>query len=131
MSTPLRFSREVLSQFAKLPRSGRTAACLVYMALIDLPPGGGTELGEEYTDRILGQSPWLAGYGARFLQKGLLILEDSGIISRSRQHGRRLIRVTGRSARPGKAAPREPDALEKDEIIAWALGRDPSPGGPP
>jgi hypothetical protein len=90
------FHVPVTVRLADIPRGHQRAAWRVFSAIIDFLRRDRTELGERYTDRILQQSPWLKGYGRRFIQKGLKILQDLGLIQRIRQHGRRRIVITGR-----------------------------------
>ena len=103
----------VTVQLAQIPRGDRTAAWLVYSALVDNLRPGQTVLGERFTDRVLRQSPWLHGYSYRFVQKGLHVLEQWGIIKRERGHGRRIITFTGRLRPSGKTARPEPKSPDK------------------
>jgi hypothetical protein len=75
------FSRVALGQLAKLPHAAR----VVYEA-IHVEARKGREI--PLTDRELARQ---CGIGRRCVQKGLRQLEDLGIISRIRQHGRRII----------------------------------------
>ena len=103
----------VTVQLAQIPRGDRTAAWLVYSALVNNLRPGQTVLGERFTDRVLRQSPWLHGYSYRFVQKGLHVLEQWGIIKRERGHGRRIITFTGRLRPSGKTARPEPKSPDK------------------
>jgi hypothetical protein len=75
------FSRVALGQLAKLPHAAR----VVYEA-IHVEARKGREI--PLTDREFARQ---CGIGRRCVQKGLRQLEDLGIISRIRQHGRRII----------------------------------------
>jgi hypothetical protein len=75
------FSRVALGQLAKLPHAAR----VVYEA-IHAEARKGREI--PLTDREFARQ---CGIGRRCVQKGLKQLEDLGIISRIRQHGRRII----------------------------------------
>jgi hypothetical protein len=87
-----------------LPPSLRVAASEAWHALVDILRRGKTETDERVTDRVLAQH---MDRSRRFVQKGLRALQDLGMISRRRQHGRRVIvvleRLRGRS-RPQAAA---------------------------
>lgn len=100
------FHVPVSVRLADLPRGQQLAAWRVYSAILDFLPRGHTELGERFTDRVLRQSPWLRDYSRRFVQKGLRILTNLGIIRRVPQHGRRLIVVVGRLRGSDKPKPR-------------------------
>lgn len=105
------FHVPVSVRLADIPRGQQLAAWRVYSAILDFLPRGQIELGERFTDRVLGQSPWLKGYSRRFIQKGLRILTALGIIRRIPQHGRRIIVVVGRlrgSDKPKTRAKAEP-----------------------
>lgn len=98
------FHIPVTVRLADLPRGQQLAAWRVYSAILDFLPRGKTELDGRYTDRILRQSPWLRDYSPRFIQKGLKILTDLGIIRRQFSEGHRIIIVTGRlRGRPNPA----------------------------
>lgn len=100
------FHVPVSVRLADLPRGQQLAAWRVYSAILDFLPRGQTELGERFTDRVLRQSPWLRDYSRRFVQKGLRILSELGIIRRILQHGRRIIIVVGRLRGSDKPKPR-------------------------
>lgn len=100
------FHVPVSVRLADLPRGQQLAAWRVYSAILDFLPRGQTELGERFTDRVLRQSPWLRDYSRRFIQKGLRILTELGIIRRIPQHGRRIIVVVGRLRGSDKPRPR-------------------------
>src|SRR5262249_20544016 len=99
------FHVPVSVRLADLPRGQQLAAWRVYSAILPFLPRGHTELGERFTDRILRQSPWLRDYSRRFVQKGLRILTDLGIIRRIPHHGRRIIVVVGRLRGSDKPKP--------------------------
>jgi hypothetical protein len=81
---------------------------------------------------MLHQSPWLRDYGLRFIQKGLKILEDLGMIKRDRRYGRRTIfileRLRGKKPKtktPEKTkvragSPNRPQLSERDMAAARA-----------
>jgi biotin operon repressor len=75
------FTRVALGQLAKLPHAAR----VVYEA-IHVEARKGREI--PLTDREFARQ---CGIGRRCVQKGLKQLENLGIISRVRQHGRRII----------------------------------------
>ena len=100
------FHIPVTVRLADLPRGQKLAAWLVYSAVVNYLRAGNTELGERYTDRVLQQSPWLRGFSLRFIQKGLRILTNLGLIKRIPSHGRRRIIVTGRLRGRPKPQPR-------------------------
>lgn len=150
------FHIPVTVRLADLPRDQQLAAWRVYSAILDFLPRGKTQLGVRYTDRILQQSPWLRGYSRRFIQKGLKILTDLGIIRREFSEGRRIITVTGRlrgrtktqtatgnqagSARPAAPTAARPASIPNvgvvppatpEQIAAAAAAQDKGPEAPP
>ncbi len=76
-----------------LPPGRRVAATEVWHAIVDILRRGQTETDERITDRVLAQH---TGRSRRFVQKGLKALQDLGMITRRRQHGRRCIIVIER-----------------------------------
>ena len=101
-----------------LPPGLRVAASEVWHAIVDILRRGQTETDERITDRVLAQH---TGRSRRFVQKGLKALQDLGMITRRRQHGRRCIivieRLRGRTkARPTPKADARPSATRSSSI---------------
>ena len=101
-----------------LPHHLRVAASETWHSILDILRRGKTETDERVTDRVLAQH---MGRSRRFVQKGLKVLQDLGMITRRRQHGRRCIivleRLRGRAKPPprakadAKASPATPPSI--------------------
>lgn len=76
-----------------LPANQRVAASEAWNAILRSLRRGQTETDERVTDRVLAH---LLDRGRRFVQKGLKVLEDLGMIRRVRRFGRRSIVVLER-----------------------------------
>jgi hypothetical protein len=97
-----------------LPPSLRVAASETWHAVLKLLPRGQTRTHRRITDRVLADK---MGRSRRFVQKGLRVLQDLGMIERVRRFGGRIIavleRIRGRdkpNARPKPTADQQPKA---------------------
>jgi hypothetical protein len=116
----------VTVRLADLHRSKRLSAFMVYLAILATLFKGRTETSEAVTDKFLKTNTWLKPYSLRFIQKGLKILEEIGIIVRKHRYGtrRRIVvvgRLRGRIRVPpkgqGQAEPGEPKPKPKKKKV--------------
>jgi hypothetical protein len=101
-------------QIKALPRKERVVAAEIWWAIIDALEKGQTITSELITDAVLSAH---SGWSRSYVQHGLRILEYiAKVIVRTRQHGRRVIRIIcqlwgrrdGRPAETDSAPPRTP-----------------------